>query len=121
MVQPRSGQGSVQIALRLPPSLRDRIRDAAEKNGRSMNSEIVSTLEQVYPPRSISIEELSAFLESLIGVTAPDGDKEWQDEVMKALSKTKMGWAVEAGWDGKVSFVAHVNHEKPEDEKHFDE
>lgn len=45
MVQPRAGQGSVQIALRLSPELRDRIRDMAEANGRSMNSEIVAILE----------------------------------------------------------------------------
>lgn len=48
MVQPRAGQGAVQIALRLPANLRDRLREAAERSGRSMNSEIVSQLEQFF-------------------------------------------------------------------------
>jgi hypothetical protein len=44
MVQPRVGNGSVQIALRLPVELRNRVRTAADNNGRSMNSEIVYQL-----------------------------------------------------------------------------
>lgn len=49
MVQPRAGQGAVQIALRLPADLRDRVRAAAEAAGRSINSEIIATLEERYP------------------------------------------------------------------------
>ena len=35
--------------LRLPDGMRDRIKAAAEANSRSMNSEIVATLEEKYP------------------------------------------------------------------------
>lgn len=49
MVQPRAGQGAVQLALRLPPEVRDRVKKAADKNGRSINSEILATLEMAYP------------------------------------------------------------------------
>lgn len=42
-------RGSDQFALRFPDGMRARIRDAAEKNGRSMNSEILARLE---PPVS---------------------------------------------------------------------
>ncbi|QNQ62415.1 Arc family DNA-binding protein [Brucella sp. 6810] len=45
MVQPRAGQGAVQIALRLPPELRDQIKAVAEENGRSINSEIIHRLQ----------------------------------------------------------------------------
>ena len=38
-----------QYMLRLPDGMRGRIRAAAEANGRSMNSEIVSTLQEHYP------------------------------------------------------------------------
>lgn len=41
-----------QFMLRLPDGMRDRIKAAAEANGRSMNSEIVATLEEKYPSRS---------------------------------------------------------------------
>lgn len=38
-----------KFVLRLPDGLRDRIKAAAEASGRSMNSEIVSLLEERYP------------------------------------------------------------------------
>lgn len=50
MVQGRSGSGSVvPLMVRVPEELRDRIKAAAEANGRSQNSEIVATLEEKYP------------------------------------------------------------------------
>lgn len=38
-----------KFVLRLPDGMRDRIKAAADENGRSMNSEIVATLEDAYP------------------------------------------------------------------------
>lgn len=38
-----------KFVLRLPGGMRDRIKDVAEKNGRSMNAEIIATLEKEYP------------------------------------------------------------------------
>lgn len=38
-----------QFMLRLPDGMRDRIKATAEANNRSMNAEIVSTLEREYP------------------------------------------------------------------------
>ncbi len=40
---------SEQFMVRFPEGMRDRIKAAAEKNGRSMNSEIVYTLDEAYP------------------------------------------------------------------------
>lgn len=45
----KAGRGSDQFPLRLPEGLRDRIKAAADRNGRSMNAEIVATLENGYP------------------------------------------------------------------------
>ncbi|GHG37775.1 Arc family DNA-binding protein [Paracoccus aerius] len=39
-----------QFVVRLPDGMRDRIKAAAEANNRSMNAEIVATLEEKYPP-----------------------------------------------------------------------
>ncbi|MFC4624231.1 Arc family DNA-binding protein [Daeguia caeni] len=64
MVQPRAGQGTVQIALRLPPDLRDRIKEAAEKHGRSINSEIINTLNAFYPER-MTLEDMVSYLKDL--------------------------------------------------------
>ena len=44
---------SDKFMLRLPDGMRDRIKAAAEANNRSMNAEIVATLEKVYPPRTM--------------------------------------------------------------------
>lgn len=38
--------------IRLPDGMRDRIRAVAERNNRSMNAEIVATLEMMYPERA---------------------------------------------------------------------
>ncbi len=59
--------------MRLPDGMRDRIRSAAEANNRSMNAEIVATLEEKYPapvveydPERVAelLERMQAVLES---------------------------------------------------------
>lgn len=43
-----------KFMLRLPDGMRERIKAAAEANNRSMNAEIVATLEEKYPaPRGV--------------------------------------------------------------------
>lgn len=49
MSNSKPGRGSDQFPLRLPDGMRERIKTAADRNGRSMNAEIVSTLEEAYP------------------------------------------------------------------------
>lgn len=41
-------RGSEQFVLRLPDGMRDRIRNEADANGRSMNAEIIHRLEEAY-------------------------------------------------------------------------
>lgn len=48
-----------KFMLRLPDGMRDRIRAAAEAGGRSMNAEIVKTLEAAYP-RNATIDALAS-------------------------------------------------------------
>lgn len=53
-----TGRESDKFMLRLPDGMRYRIRLAASKNNRSMNAEIVATLEEKYPsPKIMSPEE----------------------------------------------------------------
>ncbi len=49
MKSSKTGRGSDQFPLRLPEGMRERIKAAADMNNRSMNAEIVSTLEEKYP------------------------------------------------------------------------
>lgn len=48
-----------KYVLRLPDGMRARIKKAAEKNGRSMNSEIVALLDERFPSQS-AIENMIA-------------------------------------------------------------
>ncbi len=53
----QTGRESDKFMLRLPDGMRDRIKAAAEKNGRSMNAEIVNALESVFSKDSFELEE----------------------------------------------------------------
>lgn len=46
----RAPQNQDKFIVRLPDGMRDRIKKVAEANNRSMNAEIVATLETHYPP-----------------------------------------------------------------------
>jgi hypothetical protein len=60
-----------QFIVRLPDGMRDRIKSAADKNGRSMNAEIVATLEEAYPQTSL-VERLMAHQQALF--------RSWEEE-----------------------------------------
>lgn len=60
----KAGRGSDQFVLRLPDGMRDRIKAAAQLNNRSMNAEIVATLELRFPEPG-SFEELATELNDL--------------------------------------------------------
>jgi hypothetical protein len=52
MATAKPGRGSDQFPLRLPDGMRERIKEASDQNGRSMNAEIISTLEKAFPKRT---------------------------------------------------------------------
>lgn len=72
-----------QFVVRMPPDLRERIRIAAEKNKRSMNAEILSTLEEVYP-RLIDENEYYFYLHELSDMI---GGSSQFDEKIKSRAK----------------------------------
>lgn len=51
--------------LRMPPELKERVEAAAKANNRSMNAEIVATLEEKYPLRVFDAQELARFIHLL--------------------------------------------------------
>lgn len=67
MVQPRIGDGeTVGMMVRMSAALRDRIKRAADFNGRSQNSEIVTTLEKAYPPYVPNAADILVGIESVL-------------------------------------------------------
>lgn len=50
-----TNRDSDKFMLRLPDGMRERIKDAAEANSRSMNAEIVARLDSSFAPREGSV------------------------------------------------------------------
>lgn len=65
-----------RFQIRLPDGLRDRIKEAADRNGRSMNSEIVSVLEREYPAPRATLEDVLLFYEDLVKIADTRNPKE---------------------------------------------
>ena len=68
MTSDQNAKGTVQIALRISPQLRERIKSAAETNNRSVNSELTATLEEAYPepvPQDVldALEKLTSVIQ----------------------------------------------------------
>lgn len=101
--------GKPEPVLAIPQNLLDRIKLEAERNHRTVDAEAIAALEVAFPPRSIDVDLLSVFLEGLIGVSAPGGDKEYMDYINDALAKAKHPWTVRAGWDGEIRFYPYAS------------
>ena len=52
-----------QMKLRLPDDLRDRIRDRAELNGRSVNTEVLAALAKAFPSSDDALDLLYQLIE----------------------------------------------------------
>lgn len=87
---PFPSQNQDKFVLRLPDGMRDRIKAAAEANSRSMNAEIVHTLEQAYPPEQE--DPVDVLLQKLAEVR--DGPNA-QEAMLAVLEATLADWAAE--------------------------
>ena len=76
----RPGRGSDQFPLRLPPGLRDRIKEHADRQGRSMNAEVVSRLEESFNTEG---QPESGAMQKLLGAYAKSLSRE-NDALRKA-------------------------------------
>lgn len=76
---------TVGMMVRMSADLRDRIKAAAEINGRSQNSEIIATLEEAYPVPEDFDPFRFAYLEWVkIG---PDASQEARQEVVRRVNE----------------------------------
>lgn len=73
-----------QFMVRLPAGMRDRIAAAAERNGRSMNAEIVQALEMLFPPEP-SVEEVLDSIHSAIELAHKAEKVPYRADLVKAL------------------------------------
>jgi len=66
MKSPVAPRGSAQFNLRLPDDLRDRIQERATRNGRSMNTEIVTLLMEALEAGKGNMREVEAKLDRIL-------------------------------------------------------
>lgn len=66
-----------KFIIRMPNGLRDRIKLAAEKNNRSMNAEVVATLEDAYPEHDFDFG--SFMLTWMVPITKATSEAERQE------------------------------------------
>ena len=113
MVQPRIGDGeTVGMMVRMSAALRDRIKAAAEKSGRSQNSEILNALEKAFPAPEPGRNLLAAAIDlALPGVRAATSDEEALMAIQagnEVLAKTNLQWRLiltHAGDKRAIGFV----------------
>ncbi|HVI30423.1 Arc family DNA-binding protein [Hansschlegelia sp.] len=83
-----------KFMLRMPEGLRDRIKVAAQANGRSMNAEIVDCLEEHYPAEPL-LEDLIYLAREVVGdfQDAPDYArlKELRDVLSNLVDALRVG------------------------------
>lgn len=80
----RPGRDSDQFNVRFPSGMRDRIKLAADRNGRSMNAEIIATLAEHYPPPRADVSSLDGLIHYL---TSGDGQAEQRRRLAEVNEK----------------------------------
>ena len=79
---------SDRFMLRLPDGMRDRIKTAAAENNRSMNAEIVATLEEKYPAPVSRVDELRRLV-GLLDSQALAGDPMGAEQAEKTVEEMR--------------------------------
>lgn len=95
-----------QFMLRLPDGLRDRIKTYAERNGRSMNAEIVRILEREYPEQW-PISDRLGYLADLIHIVKQGTGDEQVERFVSTFEET-----VEAIRSGRATGIDEKARER---------
>ncbi|OHC54472.1 MAG: hypothetical protein A3D16_09865 [Rhodobacterales bacterium RIFCSPHIGHO2_02_FULL_62_130] len=85
--------------------MRDRIKVAADLNARSMNAEIVATLEERYPATSVDVRAVDSLLHYIANATTPGQVLERIAEVNAKFEAVGSPLRIEQGREGKLTIV----------------
>ncbi|KAF0172865.1 MAG: helix-turn-helix domain-containing protein [Rhodobacteraceae bacterium] len=105
MTELRPGQGSDQFNVRFPPGMRDRIKVAADLNGRSMNAEIIATLEERYPAASVDVRAVEGLLHYIASAITPAQALDRVAEVNAKFEAVGSPLRISQDPEGKLSIV----------------
>nr|WP_162623715.1 Arc family DNA-binding protein [Paracoccus saliphilus] len=100
----------VQVNFRMPVDLRDRIKAAAESSGRSMNAEIVATLEEHYPSAPLKAGELFEEVMKLSGLLNATPTRHRPYRIKQLMDRfSQRGAEVDLSLDGNRLIMQHRN------------
>ena len=85
--------------------MRDRIKIAADLNGRSMNAEIVATLEERYPATSVDVRAVDGLLHYIASATNAEQTLERVVEVNAKFEAVGSPLRIAVADDGKLSII----------------
>ena len=106
------------LGIRMPEELKAKIQESANKNGRSVNSEVISLLEIALSGSGISdredsqskvvIEELNKTVQQLVNIMSAQNEsiELYKEQVMliKALVKKETGYDVQEYLNERVNY-----------------
>ncbi|WP_406736986.1 Arc family DNA-binding protein [Thioclava sp. GXIMD4215] len=102
-----------QFMVRFPDGMRDRIKAAAEANNRSMNAEIVATLDEKYPAPRNEDAIAKRFREAI----EASGIKDPHDPALaEVISRVHLELARDR-YQSKIKFIPLSELDKPVDEQ----
>lgn len=76
-----------RYTIRVPADLYQRVQDAADREGRSVNAEIVATLEEKYPPSNSALDLMKSFV-TILASASPDGRRETLSNLLIIFKET---------------------------------
>ena len=124
-MQKKVRRGSDQFMLRLPDGLRDRIKAYADRQGRSMNAEIVRTLEREFPEpwaAGARIGELLTMVRILKEGATEERINHLVHELEETLDGIKSGRVKGLGPEARQAISSEYSDwQLREDEKRLDE
>lgn len=94
-----------QFNVRFPEGMRDRIKAAADQNGRSMNAEIVATLAEKYPAAAVDVQAVESLLHYIASGKDAAQKRNRLDEVNKRFANAGSPLKVDMGPDDRLSIL----------------
>lgn len=82
----KTTNASDKFIVRLPDGMRDRIKRSADRNGRTMNAEIVVALEQVFPPEP-TVQDVLEKVHGAINLAKTRSVIPYREELVESLDK----------------------------------
>ena len=94
-----------QFNVRLPEGMRERIKAAADQNGRSMNAEIIATLAEKYPETAIDVQAVEGLLHHIASGKDHAQKQARLTEVNNRFARVGSPLRVELGQDDRLTII----------------